>query len=57
MTVVVSLLRVDAIAMSAMITTATIAMTVHAAGDIVVVVVFVVVVVVDELVVAVVAGA
>jgi hypothetical protein len=57
MTVVLSLLRVAAIAMRAMITTATIAMMVHVAGDIVVVVVFVVVVVVDELVVAPVTGA
>jgi hypothetical protein len=40
-----------------MITTATIAMMLHVAGDIVVVVVFVVVVVVDELVVALVTGA
>jgi hypothetical protein len=39
-----------------MMTTATIAMTVHVAGDIVVVVFVVVVVVVDELVVALVAG-
>jgi hypothetical protein len=40
-----------------MITTATIAMMLHVAGDIVVVVVFVVDVVVDELVVALVTGA
>jgi hypothetical protein len=52
-----SVRRLAAIAMSAMITTATIAMMVHVAGDIVVVVVFVVVVVVDELVVALVTGA
>jgi hypothetical protein len=48
--------RVAAIAMSAMITTATIAMMVHVAGDIVVVVEFDVVVV-DEPVVAPVTGA
>jgi hypothetical protein len=57
MIVVDSVRRLAAIAISAMITTATIAMMVHVAGDIVVVVVFVVVVVVDELVVALVTGA
>jgi hypothetical protein len=55
--VVESFRRFAAIAMSAMMTTATIAITIHAVGDIVLVVVFEVVVVVDELVVAVVFGA
>jgi hypothetical protein len=55
--VVESVLRVAAIAIRAMMTTATIAMMVHVVGDIDEVEVFVVVVVVDELVVAPVTGA
>lgn len=58
LTIVVESVRlVDAIAISAMMTTATIAMTVQAAGDIVVFVLVLVVVVVVELVVALVSGA
>jgi hypothetical protein len=55
--VVESVRRVEAIAMRAMMTTATIAMIVQAVGDIVDVVVFVVVVVVELLVVAPATGA